>query len=68
MCVWGSSFYGLGLWFMGIIGGSTRANRPNRLLGVLLVELLRKNMGGRLIGHGRLIGIIRYMNTSYNSC
>ena len=26
MCAWGSSFQ----WFMGIIGGSTRANRPNR--------------------------------------
>ena len=27
----------------------------------LFVELLKKNMGGRLLGHGRLIGIIRYM-------
>ena len=26
MCAWGSSFQ----WFMGIIDGSTRANRPNR--------------------------------------
>ena len=29
MCAWGSSFQ----WFMGIIGGSTRANRPNRRTG-----------------------------------
>ena len=27
MSAWGSSFQ----WFMGIIGGSTRANRPNRM-------------------------------------
>ena len=33
MCAGGSSFQ----WFMGIIGGSTRANRPNRrcLLGAI---------------------------------
>ena len=58
----GSSFQ----WFMGIIGGSTRANRPNRrcrsghLLGSTC-GIIEKNMGGRLLGHGRLIGIIRYM-------
>ena len=46
MCVWGSSFQ----WFMGIIGGSTRANRPNR-----------RCRGGRLLGYGRLWGIIQYM-------
>ena len=51
---------------MGIIGRSTRANRPNRrsssgrLLGSTC-GLLEKIMGGRLIGHGRLIGIIRYI-------
>ena len=63
MCAWGSSFQ----WFMGIIGGSTRANRPNRMCRVgayyvLLVELLKKPMGGHLLGYGRLIGIIRYLN------
>ena len=35
MCAWGSSFQ----WFKGIIGGCTRANRPNR-----------KCRGGRLLG------------------
>ena len=64
MCVpgpWASSFQ----WFMGIIGGSTRANRPikrrckgGRLLGATC-GIIGKNMGGRLLGHGRLIGIIR---------
>ena len=67
MCAWGSSFQ----WFMGIIGRSTRANRPNRrcrggrLLGATC-GIIEKNMGGRLLGggsllgHGRLIEIIRY--------
>ena len=65
MCAWGSSFQ----WFMGIIGGSTRANRPNRrcrdgrLLGATC-GIIEKNMGGRLLGHGRLIGIIRYMHSN----
>ena len=50
---------------MGIIGGSTRTNRPNRrcLLGATsgaTSGIIEKNMGGRLLGHGRLIGIIRY--------
>ena len=51
---------------MGIIGGSTRANRPNRrcrggcLLGATC-GIIEKNMGGRLLGHGRLIGTIRYL-------
>ena len=35
MCAQGSSFQ----WFMGIIGGSTRANKPNR-----------RCRGGRLLG------------------
>ena len=26
------------------------------------MELLEKNMGGRLLGHGRIIGIIRYLS------
>ena len=44
MCVWGPSFQ----WFMGIIGGSTRANRPiiTGLLGALLMELLRRKKHG----------------------
>ena len=51
---------------MGITGGSTRENRPNRrcrsgrLLGATC-EIIEKNMGGRLLGYGRLIGIIRYV-------
>ena len=50
---------------MGILGGSTRTNRPNRrgrggrLLGATC-GIIETNMGGRLLGHGRLIGIIRY--------
>ena len=35
MCAWGSSFQ----WFMGIIGRSTRVNRPNH-----------RCRGGRLLG------------------
>ena len=35
MCAWGYSFQ----WFIGIIGRSTRANRPNR-----------RCRGGRLLG------------------
>ena len=48
-----------------IIGGFTRANRPNRrcrggrLLGATC-RIIEKTMGGRLLGHGRLIEIIRY--------
>ena len=50
---------------MGIIGESTRANKPNRrcrggrLLGATY-GISDKNTGGRLLGYGRLIGIIRY--------
>ena len=52
MCAWGSSFQ----WFIGIIGGSTGANRPNRrCLLVATSGIIEKTMGGRLIG------IIRYM-------
>ena len=46
------------------IGGSTRANRPNRrcrggrLLGATC-GIIENNIGGRLLGHERLIGIIR---------
>ena len=54
MCAWGSSFQ----YFMGKIGGSTRANRPNRLLGATCGIIGKKTMGGRLLVHGRLIGII----------
>ena len=44
MCAWGSSFQ----WFMGIIGGSTRANRPNRrCLLAATGGIIEKNMGGR---------------------
>ena len=58
MCAMGFRFQ----WFMGIIGGSTRANRPNRrcrggrLFGATC-GIIEKTMGGRLLGHGRLIGI-----------
>ena len=61
MCVCGSSFQ----WFMGIIGGSTRANRPNRrFIRCSTSGIIGKKHGWTLIialGHGRLIGIIRYM-------
>ena len=46
--------------FMGAIGGSTRANRPNRrrrgwaLLSCYFVEVLKKNTGGRLLGLGTI--------------
>ena len=38
-----------------------KSNRPNRrcLLGATS-GIIEKNMGGRLLGHGRFIGIIRY--------
>ena len=57
MCAWGASFQ----WVMGIIGGSTRANRPNRrcLLGATSGIIGQKTWVG-LLGHGRFIGIIRY--------
>ena len=46
MCAWGSSFQ----WFMGIIGGSTRSNRPNRrcLLGATS-RIIEKKHGWALI-------------------
>ena len=57
----GSSFQ----WFMGIICGSTRANRPNRrcLLGATS-GIIEKNMGGSLIR----VWALNRDNTVHESC